>query len=62
MLSDLAFALVEKCWKVRVITSRQLYDSPNADLRPRETIRGVRILRVATPRFGRRTLAGRLLD
>lgn len=62
MLSDLAFALAEQGWPVQVITSRQRYDDPAADLPATETVAGVRIHRVRTPRFGRGRLAGRLLD
>src|SRR5205823_2880875 len=45
-----------------VITSRQLYDEPNAQLPSNETVRGVHIHRVATTSFGRSTLWGRSVD
>lgn len=62
MLSDLAFALSEQGLDITVITSRQRYDDPQASLAARETCRGVKVVRVATPRFGRDNLFGRLLD
>jgi colanic acid biosynthesis glycosyl transferase WcaI len=62
MLTDLAFYLAGTGHKVAVITSRQRYDDPAADLPARETVRGVEVHRVRTPRFGRGHLAGRLLD
>ena len=62
MLSDLVFYLAGTGHKVAVVTSRQRYDDPAADLPERETVRGVGVYRVRTPRFGRSRLAGRLLD
>jgi colanic acid biosynthesis glycosyl transferase WcaI len=62
MLSDLAFFLADAGHEVAVITSRQRYDDPAAGLPSEETVRGVRIHRVRTPRFGRGNLAGRALD
>jgi len=62
MLSDLAFHLAGTGHKVAVITSRQRYDDPAAELPARETVNGVEVHRVRTPRFGRGNLAGRLLD
>ena len=62
MLSDLAFHLVSTGHNVAVITSRQRYDDPAAELPERETVSGVDVHRVRTPRFGRGNLAGRLLD
>lgn len=62
MLGDLAFYLAEQGTEVTVITSRQLYDDPGAELPKAETVHGVSVVRVATPRFGRGTLLGRLFD
>jgi colanic acid biosynthesis glycosyl transferase WcaI len=62
MLSDLAFELAQHGDSVSVITSRQLYDAPDARLPARETYRGVSIRRVATSRFGRKSSPGRAID
>ena len=45
-----------------MITSRQLYDDPAADLSRRESIDGVEVLRVRTSGFGRSILAARAID
>lgn len=62
MLSDLAFALAADGSEVHVITSRQCYDDPAADLPVEESLHGVVVHRVRTTRFGRARLAGRALD
>lgn len=62
ILADLAFHLAEVGATVHVITSRQIYDRPDARLASRETIREVIVQRVRTTHFGRRVLAGRALD
>jgi glycosyltransferase involved in cell wall biosynthesis len=62
ILGDLAFHLAEARWEVHVVASRQLYDDPGAQLPKEETIRGVRVHRIAGTRFGRKGLAGRALD
>lgn len=62
ILSDLAFSLADAGRDVCVITSRQLYDTPGARLTAGETIRGVRVTRVATTEFGRSSLTGRAAD
>ena len=62
MLSDLAFALAADGHKVRVITSRQLYETAGKALPARERIDGVDVTRVWTSRFGRMHLAGRAID
>ena len=62
MLSGLAFHLASRGAEVHVITSRQRYGDPSAQLAAEETISGVRVHRVLTSRFGRRTLPGRALD
>jgi colanic acid biosynthesis glycosyl transferase WcaI len=61
ILSDLAFHLARR-HDVHVVTSRQLYDDPGAILPASETIRGVAVHRVRTSRFGRTSLAGRMID
>src|SRR5215510_16108256 len=61
ILSQLAFHLAESGHNVHVVTSRQLYDNPEArldDLRHR----GVAIHRVATTQRGRSRLLGRSFD
>jgi colanic acid biosynthesis glycosyl transferase WcaI len=67
MLTGVARGLVTRCWgahdiDVCVVTSRQLYEAPNALLAAHDNIDGVRVYRVWTSRFGRRFLAGRALD
>lgn len=62
LLSDLAFALAETGLDVEVITSRQRYDDPSAQLPASETVRGVRVHRVWTTRLGRERLLPRALD
>jgi colanic acid biosynthesis glycosyl transferase WcaI len=61
MLSDLAFALAEDGQDVCVLTSRLTYDGRRKLCR-RETIQGVKIIRLPTSSFGRMHLAGRALD
>jgi colanic acid biosynthesis glycosyl transferase WcaI len=62
ILSDLAFHLAQTEREVHVITSRQRYDDPRADLTEEECIRGVQVHRIATTRFGRGALLGRAVD
>jgi len=62
MLSDLVFRLAGQGLSVAVVTSRQLYENPEADLAAHEFIRGVQVWRVASARRGRGTLIGRTLD
>jgi colanic acid biosynthesis glycosyl transferase WcaI len=62
MLSALAFHLAANGGEVHVITSRQRYDDPLANLSASELVDGVRVHRVWTSRFGRRSLPGRALD
>lgn len=62
MVSDLAFELARRGWKVTSIASRQRYDDPRAILPKSETVGGVQIRRVWTSRFGRAALAGRAVD
>lgn len=62
LLADLAFDVAEGGHNVKVITSRQRYEDSTARLPPREFVRGLEIIRVWTPRFGRARLLGRTLD
>lgn len=62
MLTDVAQGLAAKGWDVTVITSRLSYDDPGVSYPARDCHEGVRIVRVATTRFGRANLAGRALD
>ena len=62
MLTSLAFHLASRGSEVHVITSRQRYDDPQADLPASESGSGVHIHRVWTSRFGRQVLAGRAID
>ncbi len=62
ILTDLAFDLAAGGINVHVVTSRQRYDDPNADLPEAELIGGVTIHRVSTTRFGRSALIGRGFD
>jgi len=62
MLSDLAFHLAGAGHDIAVVTSRQRYDDAAARLPADETVRGVRVHRVETTRFGRDKLSGRAVD
>ncbi|MDH4153147.1 MAG: glycosyltransferase family 4 protein [Nitrospira sp.] len=62
LLTDLAFHFAEKSHPVTVITSRQLYGDARSLLPPQEELRGVKICRVWSTRFGRAKLLGRALD
>jgi glycosyltransferase involved in cell wall biosynthesis len=62
ILTDLAFHLAGGETQVRVVTSRQRYDDPNAYLPEAESIGGVAIHRISTTRFGRSALIGRGFD
>ena len=62
ILTDLAFHLAGGETQVRVVTSRQRYDDPNAYLPEAESIGGVAIHRISTTRFGRSVLIGRGFD
>jgi len=62
MVSDLAFHLAARGWDVAAITSRQLYDEPEARLPRRENVRGVQIIRTGSTNFGRASLIGRAID
>jgi glycosyltransferase involved in cell wall biosynthesis len=62
MLSDLAFHLAERGWRVEVVTSQQRYDDASAHLPARETVRGVAVTRMWSSSFGRSFLPGRAVD
>lgn len=62
MLTDLAFALARRGWRVSVITSRQRYDDPTSALPAYEISSGVDVHRIWTTRFGRQNLFGRAID
>ena len=62
LLTDLAFHLAKTGVVVHVITSRQVYDDPNATLPSQDFVQGVRVNRVWATQFGRQNLPGRTLD
>jgi glycosyltransferase involved in cell wall biosynthesis len=62
LLSDLTFYFAKVGIEVHVITSRQLYDDPHRQLSASEIVSGVFIHRIATTKFGRSGLLGRVLD
>lgn len=62
LLSDLAFHLATENWNVTVVTSRQAYEDPEADLPSRESIRGVDVRRVWSTAYGRDQMFGRAVD
>ncbi len=62
ILSDLAFHLASTGREVHVVTSRQLYDTPQASLAVYQTINGVQVHRACSTRFGRNALLGRSID
>ena len=62
LLTDLAFHLAKSEMNISIITSRQVYDNPDAVMAHQERVQGVRIMRVWSSRFGRQGLWGRTLD
>ena len=62
ILGSLAVDLAESGKDVHVITSRQLYDDPKADLPAQEIVSGVHVHRVSSTQFGRSALVGRGID
>lgn len=60
--SDLAFDLAARGFEVLAITGRQRYEDPKAALPGTDTLKGVRIVRVWSTRFGRGWLPGRAID
>jgi colanic acid biosynthesis glycosyl transferase WcaI len=62
MLTDLAFSLATGACEIHVIASAQAYDDPARTFPPFEVVQGVQVRRIATSRFGRARLVGRLMD
>jgi colanic acid biosynthesis glycosyl transferase WcaI len=62
LVGDVATDLAARDYEVHVVTSRQLYDDPQARLPRKANIKGVQVHRVATTHFGRSRLAGRAID
>ncbi len=62
ILTDIIFELAARGRQVSVVTSRQLYNDPDANLPQHESVRGVDIHRVSTTRFGRGTVPSRTAD
>lgn len=62
VVSGLALHLAASGKNVHAITSRQLYDDPQARLPARETVNEVDVHRVSTTLYGRSTLLGRGID
>lgn len=62
MLGGIAPALAQRGAEVIVVTSRQLYDDPHADLAAKDEIAGVQVIRIRGTRFGRDRLSGRAVD
>jgi colanic acid biosynthesis glycosyl transferase WcaI len=62
LLTDLAEDLQAAGHEVHVFTSRQLYNQPQAQLRPEEIWQGIHIHRLGTSCFGRRYFWLRLVD
>ncbi|MCI0559593.1 MAG: hypothetical protein MN733_13960, partial [Nitrososphaera sp.] len=62
LLSDLAIEVAATGVNVYVITSRQKYDNPDAELPAEEEVNGVKVHRVWTSRFGRANLLLRAVD
>lgn len=60
--ADVAFDLAAAGYEVHAVTSRLAYDGGEPGYAARETLRGVRVHRIWTTRFGRGSLAGRALD
>lgn len=60
--ADVAFDLAAAGHEVHAVTSRLAYDGKGSGYAADETVRGVRVHRVWTTRFGRGSLAGRALD
>jgi colanic acid biosynthesis glycosyl transferase WcaI len=62
LVGDVASDLASVGYNVHVVTSRQLYDDPQARLPSTAYIKGVQVHRVATTHFGRSRLVGRAID
>lgn len=62
LLTDLAFYLARTGIEVMVITGRYRYTESTASMSARETVNGVKVVRIRTTRYGRIRLNGRLID
>ena len=62
MVASLAFGLADSGVEVEIVTGRYRHDDPVEAMPHLETIRGVRVYRIATSHFGRSGLAGRAAD
>jgi glycosyltransferase involved in cell wall biosynthesis len=61
-LADLATGLVERGHEVTVVTCRRAYDDPTVLFASQETWRGIKIRRVGSTGFGKRTKWRRVID
>jgi len=62
LLTELAEDLDARGERVTIISSRSTYHGDNTSLAPRDRLKGIDIIRVATTRFGRGRTWGRLVD
>jgi len=60
-LADVAAEMASRGWRVVVLTSRRGYDDPSVHYPPRETIRGVEVIRLPLSSFGKRSIFVRLI-
>lgn len=60
-LADVAAEMASRGWRVVVLTSRRGYDDPSVRYPPRETIRGVEVIRLPLSSFGKRSIFVRLI-
>ncbi len=61
-IADAAAALVDRGYRVRVLTANRGYDDPSQVYATREVRSGVEILRLPLSSFGKRSIASRLLS
>ncbi len=62
MISSIATSLAQRGMNVTVVASREIHNHPGSVLPATETVRGVKIRRLASIRFGRHNLLRRSLD
>lgn len=62
LLTDIAVHMAKTGVSVHIVTSRQVYDDPDAVLPSKDTVFNVQVTRVWTTRFGRQNLFGRTVD
>ena len=60
-LHDAALGMIERGWRVRVLTSARGYDDPDRRHPKRETIDGVEVRRFGLSSFGKRLIALRVM-